>query len=832
MAQTSYSLPPTPLASSFDESLSSTKRCHSQHPPGDLKTPQPGKTKNSTQKRDSIAPEVKSEVKKSNHKKPGQPNSHNQDSQKHELATPISNSKRKAKAPQSQSNLRTLLLKDPQKKRKSLSTTTELLGKHKNKLKSKSSIVASTPMQNSRKARKSMPATLNNATEHKKEATSAKPSKASASRASTPARSHHKSKTASQASMKACKPATNSMDHSIPQPTPSITTKKGIGATESATAAVKASAPARDSTAKSRRRRDRKSAAAMRKIIDSAQQTPSHTTPLPGPTNDAAEPLSHTLNTRSSRAKAAAAKMLNVDKALDSPVPLMALNATPRNREVADSVDGTPMQVYSDGFHFDYAPEMYGNAFGLDGQVDSSGSPTSLSTGASAAARASTRVRKPTIRALESLESERQFRRSRPPSSKADSTSGEVMGQRKGDVAQQAPPTTQTSHVPSAAEQPDTATIARQLFDFAAAAVSAEDPALDAGLEAKMESLRQEFEAENLSQIRQEAGSGGESRLTSSLPYILDNRKVSEPWTDEDGWTHTGLLNKFGEEYVFVSSDYEWVHPANTYGDDQLPQPPGRFRTREQAEKDRVFGYPPRLGERNLPRQTSFFRFENVDEEKAKVRARDAARLRGIPVDRTMSVADIEALITQHDSTGQKEISKEVEKPVGSTRKRRRTEPAKDSSETSSGSKRRRTNPPAIAATAVAAAAEKPTLKIKFRFSNPEKAAAVAAIIAGADQPTSLSKKRRFSDTNGAMAATESPKKCKPSPEPASPANQALALTPSGRPRRRAAAALMADFQSHAEERASRAQARKSAVGISGKPGEAQVQLEEGLKSV
>jgi hypothetical protein len=286
----------------------------------------------------------------------------------------------------------------------------------------------------------------------------------------------------------------------------------------------------------------------------------------------------------------------------------------------------------------------------------------------------------------------------------------------------------------------------------------------------------------------------------------MDKTKVSEPWTDEDGWTHTGLLNKFGEEYVFVSSDYEWVHPTNTYGDDQLPQPPGRFRSREQAEKDRIFGYPPRLGERNLPQQTSLpFRLEDVDEEKAKVKARDGARLRGIPVDRTMSAEQIEALIAQYDKAG--EPAKE-EKPASGLRKRRRTEPVNYTNDSPSGTKRRRQTLNAPDPAAVPApVTQKPSLKVKFKFSNPEKAAAAAAIFQ--PMPSSQSKKRQLADVETDGEASSS-KRRKPSPGTASPAEQNL--TPNGRPRRRAATALLADFQSHAEERARRAARKKAAT--------------------
>ncbi|GFF28034.1 hypothetical protein IFM46972_02236 [Aspergillus udagawae] len=817
MAQTSYSLPPTPIASSFEESASSTKRRKSQRPV-DLKDSQPEKsTKTPVQKKDDVPDsESKSDAKSSNrHRKSGKPNGHAADaadSQGHQLTTPTtSNSKRKAQAPPSKPNLR-ISFKDSRIKRKSLATETELANAS-----GKSSTMSPATTQNDRKGRKSMPPKLNGVSDEKDTVHPNSSVKASASRPSTPARIDRKAKPTSQASAKATKSANKVAPATPAKPaTPIAPKSEKAEIADSATPAAQANTISRDSTARSRR--DRKSKTGTdRSLADHIQETstkhnhnppvqihetPSQPSSVPDPTLEAAQPLSHKINTRSSRAKTAA-KLLAVDKPLDSPATLMVLETTPYNGEVADSVEGTPVQAYRDNFHFEYGPEMYGNRFGLDAQVDGPCSPTSLSTGTSVAARTSSRIRKPTIKALESLESERQFRRSRAPSSKPESTAG--LGQKKGGAAQpehEVPASAQAA----AAQQPDTAFIARRLLELAVTAVST-DPALDAGLDARLESLRREFEVEQRGQDGEGAGSEGESRPTSSLPFGMDKTKVSEPWTDEDGWTHTGLLNKFGEEYVFVSSDFEWVHPTNTYGDDQLPQPPGRFRSREQVEKDRIFGYPPRLGERNLPQQTNLpFRLEDVDEEKAKVKAREGARLRGIPVDRTMSAAEIEALIAQYDNAGQSEPAKE-QKPASGSRKRRRTEPVNDTPDSTLGTKRRRQNQSVPSPAAATATAEKPSLTVKFKFSNPEKATAVARLFGA--MPSSPPKKRLLAEVEN-YGEAGSPKRRKPTSETASPAEQTL--TPNGRPRRRAATALMADFQSHAEERARRAARKKAAT--------------------
>lgn len=112
MAQTSYSLPPTPIASSFEESAPSTKRRKSQRPL-DLKDSQPEKiTKTPVRKKDDVpASESTSHAKiGSRSRKSGKPNGHAADagdSQGHLLTTPISsNAKRKAQALPSKLNFR------------------------------------------------------------------------------------------------------------------------------------------------------------------------------------------------------------------------------------------------------------------------------------------------------------------------------------------------------------------------------------------------------------------------------------------------------------------------------------------------------------------------------------------------------------------------------------------------------------------------------------------------------------------------------------------------------------------------------------------------------
>ncbi|OOF97993.1 hypothetical protein ASPCADRAFT_205261 [Aspergillus carbonarius ITEM 5010] len=468
---------------------------------------------------------------------------------------------------------------------------------------------------------------------------------------------------------------------------------------------------------------------------------------------------------------------------------------------------------------------MYRNNFGLDGNIDAPGSPTASFSTTTSAARTSGRARKPTIKAMESIESERRFRRNRTPSVKPDSTPKETGGPAgKARVNQ---PTNTLPNIPAPASQAvelDPAVLANRLLDLASVALAPEfEPAPE--LEGWLEELRQEFtkkqEGENSAaqpetETEVETGAGG-----SSKPHSPSD---ANRWTDEDGFTYTGHMNEFGEELVTVGPGYAWYRPNNTYGDQQLPQPPIRLKSHEQFEKDRIFGFPPLMGERNLPRETQTFYYENVDEVKASIKAQKEAQKRGIVVDRMMTAAYIQALIAQHDDNVAKEGPTEVKETKEPTRKRRRGE----ASENTQVSKRRRREP--------TPAPEQPkTLRIKLTLKGAAAAAAAAA------------KKRSHSDMEETPAETTSQEE-RPSPSKilklsglrrnfavestatpstpgseakknatngasdtseAGPSEQNLGTTPGGRPRRRAAAALMAEFQNHAEQRARRANARK-----------------------
>ncbi|KAG2420861.1 hypothetical protein HFD88_000475 [Aspergillus terreus] len=373
-----------------------------------------------------------------------------------------------------------------------------------------------------------------------------------------------------------------------------------------------------------------------------------------------------------------------LESVLSKPKPMEQVSYSP---EIADSVEATPVHLYDNSFHFDYDTEMYRNNYGLDGQMDPPASPTSFSTTTSAAARTSGRTRKPTIRALESFESEKKFRRNR---TRTPRPSGEGTQSQSSNTAKSTQLSDTASGQPTPApsgQQLDVIDLARRLIEMASTAIQTNSPPnkkAETWLKELREKYRREKERGEPTSVAGDAGKAGGESMPSPPNHPSTVGNASSSWTDKDGWTHAGQFNEFGEELLGIPVGYTWVRPNNTYGDDALPQPPIRLKSCEQIEKDKIYGFPPRIGERNLPRDMdSPFFVEDVDEEKAKIKAREEARKRGIATNRSMSVGDIEALIAQHDSPASPQASnmrseakhRKDAKPKASRKRRRRTDP-------------------------------------------------------------------------------------------------------------------------------------------------------------
>ncbi|KAL4899746.1 hypothetical protein BDW74DRAFT_171287 [Aspergillus multicolor] len=499
-----------------------------------------------------------------------------------------------------------------------------------------------------------------------------------------------------------------------------------------------------------------------------------------------------------------------------------------------------PADVENGDYHFDYDSEMYRNNFGLDGHMDAPTSPTSLSTTTSNAAP------------LESQESERRHRRTRAPSVKAtaESTGASPKSKTNEQPAQQMPAPTSTP--------PPTSKImifAKHIYAFAAEAAApgfVSPPEVDAWikeLQQKVDAQKKEKQKEKEPELEpqevaipsaeEEAESGRESTPPSSKPYS-DNVQATKPWTDDDGWHHTGQVNKHEEEFVMIPPTYEWFRPNHTYGDNRL-MPPVRVRSLVQAEKDRAMGYPPRIGDRNVPRSREFFLLENVPEEKAIMKLREEARARGIWVSRFMSAQNIQTMIDRYDAgkppVPLAEPEEEEEEPVTPavtepSRKRQRPEdtsgPNQPESADTPRAKRQR---PATSTDTSAAGSDaerdpnKPTLNLKFKFKT--KKSLFRQCIANLEAKTTAQSKKRPHSEIEDTTTTQSPriqKQQKTSNASSTPAKATDAsntqttpgsattpteTTPGGRPRRRATEGLMAGFQRHAEERALRSERAK-----------------------
>ncbi|KAJ0421647.1 hypothetical protein BJY00DRAFT_311953 [Aspergillus carlsbadensis] len=764
-------------------------------------------------------------------------------------------------------------------------------------------------MSHTRKTRKSMSSRLNDAGQE-----NGTPTKAPTADASTPlsSRRDRRSRLAANTGAKITKP---------PPATPAAATAKTPnGVNKSATSIKQAQAETPNTSTRSRRR-DRRSS----RVID---QTPSQNKASESaPAQKASE---HPSPQRSNRLSNTVT--LNVGrKSLES---ILAQQQAKRNAQDEAAHVAPP----ENDNHLEYDSAMYRNNYGLDGQMDTPTSPNSMSTTTSTAARTSGRARKPTARALESFESEQRYRRPRAPSAKPSTADATTNAANPDTVetrtrSRQKPiPQPPTSTTPAPAL--DIAALAKQIYELAAAAV-ADDFVLPPETENWFTELQQKYDkqqkkkeaevtelpapavpvelagpVEAVESVEATEAAGlteptepaepvepaepltmtEEETETEEIPPtsegLLENVQVSEPWADADGWEHTGQHNKHGEEFVIVGPKYEWYRPNYTYGDKDLPQPPARLRSYAQSEADRVFGYPPCIGDRNVPADIKgFFLLENVPEERAKLNAKEAARARGIIVTRYMPLHEIELLISLYDN-GQPPpppapVPESVaeSKPSASTRKRRRADTAstpKEPAETPNPKRRRQetenlspsepaATEPAIEpapepapepSTEEASSPEKKSLKITLSFGKKK---FMLEDIAPSDSPTTpeQSKKRPHSEIEETTTApekthghdTRSPKVQKVSTStaaqetpneksaaqkatqsmgpPSTPANPAetktdtttpssseqfsTETTPGGRPRRRAAQALMAGFQVHAEDRARRAERARAA---------------------
>ncbi|PGH12487.1 hypothetical protein AJ79_04231 [Helicocarpus griseus UAMH5409] len=133
-------------------------------------------------------------------------------------------------------------------------------------------------------------------------------------------------------------------------------------------------------------------------------------------------------------------------------------------------------------------------------------------------------------------------------------------------------------------------------------------------------------------------------------PSVLSHSYLPRPWTDSDGWVHTGLGNEHNDENVIVPDTYTWIRPRDSFNDPRIPQSPPQLKSLIQVERDDAFGYPPPGRKPNLPLDLEGdFVSEDVDIETEKAKVFQAARTRGILVDRSMDLEGIKLAIERYD---------------------------------------------------------------------------------------------------------------------------------------------------------------------------------------
>ncbi|QSS52384.1 GPI-anchored cell surface glycoprotein [Histoplasma capsulatum var. duboisii H88] len=220
------------------------------------------------------------------------------------------------------------------------------------------------------------------------------------------------------------------------------------------------------------------------------------------------------------------------------------------------------------------------------------------------------------------------------------------------------------------------ATLATQTEDFAlsitghadSACAAAKDPDVPAGMAAalaspftQVDSTAEQTSIEQLTTVEIPVSDKAVEPDVSKWPISSTNQKfldpsilshsyLPRPWTDNDGWIHTGLGNDHNEEDVIVPNSYTWVRPRDSFNNPRIAPSPPRLKSLIQIELDDAFGYPPPGRKPNLPQDLEGqFVPEDVAVEKEKAKVFRAARIRGIAIDRSALLEDIRLAIKKHD---------------------------------------------------------------------------------------------------------------------------------------------------------------------------------------
>ncbi|KAJ5467785.1 hypothetical protein N7475_005537 [Penicillium sp. IBT 31633x] len=474
---------------------------------------------------------------------------------------------------------------------------------------------------------------------------------------------------------------------------------------------------------------------------------------------------------------------------------------TPK-REISD-ID-FPETTDSTGWTFD----QYMGSFESEGTVDGPSSPTSASD-----MRNSSRIRKPTMRAIESLESSKRHTRRKNTTALSSPTvetpdplaiklaknnvskkpakntrkskrvsnlnmrknavligfdlDMKVAGMRLYDLTIEAlsPGFTIPSNFPAFWEQQRSEYFRRQDEEKYGADLPATEATSSTNLDLDMVDRELSTPASDPSPPTPPA-------TATDGPGILSYKTQSAPKAGSDGWVQTGHVNPSGEEVALIPEEYHPYYSAHTYGYECLPYPPVCARSGQQAEADSAHGFPPLMGGRNLPSDApSPFVTENVEEEKARALARTPAPAPATKKPRARKRRQTVAADAA-DERAAAPASSSITAENGarkSNRRRRQTAPAPTAQSSASPSSPPTTTTPvqpsgpAVAATSAATEGDKPkvqrlrlTLKPEPKTETPgdksskfREAPSTPSSLSRAPPPASTSKRRHRNRRGG-----------------------------------------------------------------------------------
>jgi hypothetical protein len=263
--------------------------------------------------------------------------------------------------------------------------------------------------------------------------------------------------------------------------------------------------------------------------------------------------------------------------------------------------------------------------------------------------RSSGRLRKPTIKAIEALQSKPQSRKRLRNSDQFVASVEATLSQ--GKATPEPVNTTNTSTVPTSRSasggSSDALSVPMDEFDFLGlqlynlASTAIVDTVSVEDEETKIAEWREAFNKKRNEQVStpvvEEVTEATEmtepeapaketppvieylnlpGEINTDIP--LDHPQRPRPHMEEDGWMHTGRVNQHGEEYCVAPAEkYQWVKHTSNYKTPvgPIPTPPPVLKSVDEIKRDNIYGFPPSPGNRNLYQKHpgQVWRYENVE---------------------------------------------------------------------------------------------------------------------------------------------------------------------------------------------------------------------------